>query len=418
MSLERVELFDTRSFIIFLLAVSALALVSLSFEYYQYRTLKTFDDAQIEVRVSNHYVKTKNEKTYSVLKLYFQGKTLYTTGSKDLKNLRGRTLLIRIWTKKISFLDYLKGFYIHSVLLHVKPQLANNEKVSRFIASQHKDILLQELFGALFTASPISPQLREKLSVSGASHLLAISGFHLGILSLLLLGVLSFPYRFLQERYFPYRHRHRDLFLITASLLFLYLLFLGSIPSLLRAFMMMLVGYVLYDRHIEVISMQNLGVSVLLLLALWPALLFSFAFWLSVSGVFYIFVFLQYFDTLKKYQLLFLIAIWVYVMMLPISLYFFQVFSLWHPLSIVWSILFMPFYVISLGLHVIGFGGLFDGLLLSMLEDIQGKTVSISLSVLALHVSLSLLAVFSKRALLLSIISAISIAILAIYKVA
>ena len=418
MSLARVELFDTRSFIFFLLGIFSLALFSLLFEYYNYRELKTFDDAQIEVSVINHYMKTKNEKTYSVLKLNFQGKTLYTIGSAYLKNLRGRTLSIRIWTEKITFLEYLKGFYIYSVLLHVKPELKASERVSRYIALQHQDILLKELYGALFTASPISPQLREKLSATGTSHLLAISGFHLGILSMIVLVVLTVVYRFFQDRYFPYRHRHRDLFMITALFMLAYLLFLGWIPSLVRAFVMMGVGYLLYDRHIKIISMQNLGVSVLLLLALWPTLLFSFAFWLSVSGVFYIFLFLKYFENLNKWWLALLIAIWVYVMMLPISLYFFKTFSLYHPLSIFWSIFFMPFYVISLGLHVIGFGALFDNFLLVMLKGVEAKTVSISVSVLALHVSISFLAIFFKRALILNLIIAISIVVFAIYKVA
>ncbi len=418
MSLARVELFDRRSFVFFLLGIFTLALFSLLFEYYNYRELKTFDDAQIEVSVINHYVKTKNEKTYSVLKLNFQGKTLYTIGSAYLNNLRGRTLSIRIWTDKITFLEYLKGFYIYSVLLHVKPELKASEKVSRYIALQHQDTLLKELYGALFTASPISPQLREKLSATGTSHLLAISGFHLGILSLIILVVLNIPYHFFQNRYFPYRHRHRDLFMITALFMLAYLLFLGWIPSLVRAFVMMGVGYLLYDRHIKIISMQNLGVSVLLLLALWPTLLFSFAFWLSVTGVFYIFLFLKYFENLNKWWLAVLIAIWVYVMMLPISLYFFKIFSLYHPLSIFWSIFFMPFYVISLGLHVIGFGALFDNFLLVMLKGVEAKTVSISVSVLALHVSISFLAIFFKRALILNLIIAISIVVFAIYKVA
>jgi competence protein ComEC len=417
MSLERVFLFDRRSFAFFLLFIFALASVSLLFEYYQYRELKTFDDAEIEVLVLNHYVKSKNKRTYSVLKLYFQGKILYTIGSKDLKNLRGRTVLLRIWTQKISFLEYLKGFYIYSVLLHVKPELAKNEKMSRYIASQHHDILIQELYAALFTASPISSKLREKLSASGTSHLLAISGFHLGILTFLLLFLLTKPYRFFQERYFPYRHRKRDLFIITSSILFGYLLFLGQIPSLLRAFVMMFIAFILYDRHIKIISMQSLAATILLMLALWPTLFFSLAFWLSISGVFYIFLFLKYFDNLKKWQMALDITIWVYLMMFPISLYLFESFSLIHPLSIIWSILFLPFYLLSLGLHVIHLGGLFDAILLLMLKPIEAQTVSISLSVLLLHVSVSLLAIFFQRAMFLTLIIAISIVVFAIYQV-
>ncbi|MEA3523728.1 MAG: ComEC/Rec2 family competence protein [Campylobacterota bacterium] len=418
MSLERVTLFDARSSLFFFFGIIALAFISLSFEYYQYREFKTFEDREIEAKVINHYVKTKNDKTYSVLKLRFKGKTLYTLGNKNLKNLRGRTLLLRIWTQKIDFLDYIKGFYIYSYILHVKPELAKSERLSRYIASQHKESLLQELYGALFSATPVGLDLREKLSASGTAHLLAISGFHLGVLTSLILLLLTLPYRFFQERYFPYRHRRRDLFIVTALLMLGYLLFLGWVPSLLRAFVMMIIGYILYERHMKVISMQTLAITTLFLLALWPSLLFSLGFWLSISGVFYIFLFLKYFDTLSAWKMGLGIACWVYLMMLPLSLYLFESFSLVHPLSIVWSLLFFPFYIGSLLLHVIGFGGVFDGILLAMFDKIESRNVSISLSVLLLHVSISLLAIVSKRALGILLFLAISIVVFAIYQVA
>jgi competence protein ComEC len=418
MTIERVALFDTRSFRLFLFFIIILASLSLLFEYSRYRDLKAFDTAEIEASVLNHYLKTKNSKTYSVLKLQALGKSFYTIASKDLKHLRGRTVLLRIWTKRLNFLEYLKGFYVHSVLLHVKPKLAQNHRISKYIAKQHHNVLMQELYGALFTATPMSPELRDKLSASGTSHLLAISGFHLGVLSLIVLGLLSWPYRFFQGRYFPYRHGHRDLFIITALVMLVYLLFLGWIPSLLRAFVMMVVGYILYDRGIKVISMQTLGVSILLLLALWPTLLFSLGFWLSVSGVFYIFLFLKYFADLKPWQIGVGIAIWVYMMMLPISLFLFESFSLWHPLSIVWSIAFFPIYLLSLLLHLIGLGGLFDDVLLSGFYQIQGQKVTFSLSLLVLHVTLSLSAIFYRRALYLSAVFAVFIAVIAIYQVA
>ncbi len=182
--------------------------------------------------------------------------------------------------------------------------------------------------------------------------------------------------------------------------------------------MMMVVGYVLYDRGIKVISMQTLLITLLLLLALWPTLLFSMGFWLSISGVFYIFLFLKYFDDLKRWQMGLGIAIWVYLMMLPLSLYLFETFSLAHPLSIIWTLLFLPFYMLSLGLHVIGFGGLFDSFFVYVLGLLKAKDVSISLTVLALHVSLSLFAIFFKSALILSFFIATAIAIFAVYQVA
>jgi competence protein ComEC len=417
MSLERVGLFDTRSFLVFLFGIFCIALLSLSFEYYKFSELKSFDDAEIEAVVISQYLKTKNSKTYTILKLKAFGKNIYIRASKDIKNLRGRTLKLRIWTKNIDFLEYLKGFYIHSVILHVRAELALKERLNRAISLQHKDVVLKELYGALFSASPMSSELRKKLSALGVTHLFAISGFHLGVLAFMLIVMFSLPYHFFQERYFPYRNRKRDIFIFSIFVMLAYLLFLGWVPSLIRAFVMLVIGFILYDRHIKVISMQSLLVSILILLALWPTLVFSLGFYLSVSGVFYIFVFLKYFSSLNRVLMLTGVSIWVYLMMLPISLYIFHTFSILHPISIVWSIAFLPIYIISLLLHLIDQGAIFDTYLLYLLEFVEAKNVTVSGLFLALHVSISFLAAFFKRAFFLSFIIGIFTVVFAIYQV-
>ncbi len=414
MSLERVKLFDTPSFIYFLFSIFFLLFISLTLEYNSFSKLKKFDDAEIEVKVISQYLKTKNSKTYTVLKLRAFGKNIYTTISKDIKNIRGRTLKLRIWTKKLNFLDYLKGFYIYSAILHVSPNLALKERVYTSISSQHKHIFLKELYGALFTATPMSYELREKLSALGISHLFAISGFHLGVFSIIIMWIFSLPYKFFQERYFPYRSRYTDMFFIVIFMMLIYISFLGSIASLIRAFVMMIIGFMFYDRHIKIISLETLFVSVMIILALYPGLFFNLGFCLSVMGVFYIFLFLKYFSSLSKIKIVVGISIWVYIMMLPISLYLFHTFSLFHPLSIILSISFLPVYIISLLLHVIGEGGLFDSAVLYIFKEVESKTVNISAMVLLLHVSLSFLAVFFKRAFFLSFIIGVFILIYAI----
>ncbi len=259
---------------------------------------------------------------------------------------------------------------------------------------QHQDPLSGELFAALFSASPISKELRERLSTLGLSHLLAISGFHLGIISALLYFLLKYPYQLLQERYFPYRSAHRDLFGIVLLFLSGYLYFLGTIPSLLRAFVMLIIGFILYDRGIKVLSMQTLLLTIALLIAWMPSLLFSMGFWLSIIGVFYIFLYLIHFKSKKALYNFIGLSIWVYLMMLPISLYLFGSFSLYHPLSVVVTLLFLPFYIISALLHLLSQGDLFDTLLRYYLDLVESpQHLSISVYLVALELSLSLFAV-------------------------
>ncbi len=397
MQLERVALFDPRSLFFASAVLLALFALSLIGEYSDYKQLTRFDTAELDVQVQNHYLKTKENKTYSVLKLRFGDKSFYTTGSKHWRDLSGRTLHVRVWTERIGFWDYLRGFYAHSVVLHVKPDLASNVALARKIAAQHEDAMMGELYGALFAATPMRPQLRQKLAASGTSHLLAISGFHLGVITALIYALLSLPYRRLQGRYFPYRHRRRDLFVIAATLSLGYLLFLGWVPSMLRAFAMMIIAFWLYDRGIKVVSMQNLALTVALLLALWPSLLFSVGFWLSVMGVYYIFLYLRYWGDRPLWQSYVLLGTWVYVMMVSVSLWLFGTFSLYHPLSVVWSLLFTFFYPLALLLHVSGFGGVFDGALLWAMGHLEVHEVTLSSPMFGLHVTLSLLALWRRR---------------------
>ncbi len=103
-------------------------------------------------------------------------------------------------------------------------------------------------------------------------------------------------------------------------------------------------------------------------LVLFPRLLFSISFWFSVSGVFYIFLFLKHFSNLPKYLIFILLNFWVYMMMLPIVHFVFKVFTPLQLFSPLLSMVFVVFYPLELALHVVGFGGVFDKYLLGLLN--------------------------------------------------
>jgi len=194
--------------------------------------------------------------------------------------------------------------------------------------------------------------------------------------------------------------------------------FLDSPPSLLRAFAMLIIGFVLYDRGMKIISMQTLFLTVLLLLAFFPRLVFALGFWLSVSGVFYIFLFLIHFKSINKIWQFILVPFWVYILMLPFSLVIFGNFSIYHPLSIIWTSLFTLFYPLSIFLHIIGFGDIFDSLLDSLIILGQkGQNVEFGLELLALHVTLSLLSIWKKSFVYLLLTLNLSFFVYAIYHI-
>ena len=425
-TLEKISFFHTRKDIfLFLLLAFSLFTLSLSYEYYKYHELTKFDSQLVNAVVLKQYTKTKvtkngKQKSYQVLKLRSsEGYTFYTIASKKLQNIKNKSIQLEIWAGKITFYEFMRSFFSFSKILKIYDDNSTIAYISNIIATQHKDKNATAVYQALFLAKPLPANLQKRFSNLGISHLVAISGFHLGVLSFILYFLIKWPYKFLQNRYFPYRSYKRDTFIITAFILLLYMLFISSPPSLLRAYVMLVIGFVLYDRGVKVISMQTLLITIVLVIVLFPRLVFSLGFWLSVSGVFYIFLFFIHFQHWSRLKQFLLLPFWVYLMMLPYSLAIFGNFSLYHPLSILYSTLFTLFYPLALFLHICGLGGLLEGVVQSLLDGkLNAVKEYLSFAYLGIEVLLSLLAVFSHKALYLLMLYTLLIFIHFIYQVA
>jgi competence protein ComEC len=423
---EKLSLFSTkREFFTFILACGFILTYSLLIEYNNYKNLTRFDSNIINATIIKQYKKTKltknnKLKTYQVLKLKADsGFTFYTTKSKKFPYLKGSKIKLELYYGDISFYQYMSSFFSFSRTIYIYKTKTIKQKLNSFISSQHKDKNISDIYQALFSASSPPSDLQQILSNLGISHLLAISGFHLGVLSTLLYFLFKTPYQFLQNRYFPYRSYKLDSFVLITTALLVYLIFLDFPDSLLRAFVMLVIGFILYDRGYKIVSMWTLFLTAILIISFFPRLLFSLGFWLSISGVFYIFLFMKYFKDLNKIWQFIMIPFWVYLLMLPISLFIFGSFSIYHPLSIIWTTLFTIFYPLSIVLHLFGFGYLFDEILSNLIYlDIDSKNISLSWHVGILYLIISYLGVFKKSFLYLLLIFALSIFIYSVYNVA
>ena len=392
--IERPQLLNGRDYLYAFLLFTLLFFISLTIEYVAYKKLSSQESATLTCKVVNQYEKSKNSHSYYILKLNCDDTLVYTSKGLYIGDITGKRVVTELALNRLDFIGFLKGFYAKSKIYHVEDIDGFKTRLDSLIASQHENKDIATIYKALYTASPQDRELRQKLSSLGISHLMAISGFHLGVLSVVLFFLLGLFYKPLQKRYFPYRSGNRDLFIIVTMFLFSYVWFLDFTPSLLRSFAMLIVGYFLYDRGLKVVSMQTLFLTVVLLIAFMPKLLFSIGFWLSVSGVFYIFLFLIHLGEMKKLSIFLLLPLFVYLAMLPFSLYIFGIFSLWHPVSIIWTTLFTLFYPLSIVMHFVGFGGVFDGSLLKLLSLGENPhTLHVSSLAFYLHVGLSLLAV-------------------------
>ncbi len=387
--------------LIFFTALSVLFFVNIFLKYQKYNEFKSSKYYKTQALVLKEFEKvSKKGKSYRILKLLDRdGKKFYAIAwQKFSSKLQGDEISLKIRSDKVDFYDFLKGFFAPAYDIKILNKTKSiKEKISIFIKNQHKNQQIKELFSALFLGTSVSKDLRKKLQTYGISHLLAISGFHLGVLFAVMFFALSVPYKILQDRYFPYRNIGSDISLIVFMLLFLYLYLLGFMPSLVRSFVMLVLGYLLYMRHIKIISFEVVFITATLLLSLFPELIFSISFWFSISGVFYIFLFLHYFSHLKKWMVFLSLNIWVFFMMLPVVHFVFGGFCLYQLFCIPLSFVFVIFYPLELALHALNIGSLLDGYLLGLF-DVGCKMVEIKTPFwfLALFISFSFLSVYKK----------------------
>ncbi len=426
MILEKLSLFKTKKeFFTFIFISIFILSYSLLIEFNNYKNLTKFDSNIVIATVLKQYEKTKltkkgKTKKYQVLKLQAkQDFSFYTTTSLKFPLSKGKNIKLEIFAGEISFYEYMTSFFTFSKIIYIYKTPTLKQKLNTYIASNHESADITNIYQALYTANPLDSKLQQKFSTLGISHLLAISGFHLGVLSSILFFIFRYPYKFLQNRFFSYRSYTIDSFIIISTSLLLYLLFLDSPASLLRAFVMLIIGFILYDRGYKIISMWTLFLTVIVILSLFPRLFFSIGFYLSVAGVFYIFLFLIHFKHLHKIWQFILVPIWVYMMMLPFALFIFENFSIYHPLSIVWTILFTLFYPLSILLHIIGFGNLLDSYLTGFLHfTADAKTISLSITMIGFYTLLSFFGIFNKISLYLLLLFASYIFLDSMYQIA
>jgi competence protein ComEC len=342
-------------------------------EYQKFIKFKSDEIYITNAKVLNIYQK----KYYQVLKLKTKNFIFFTSYKSLIKYKIHDNINLYINTQKVNFLEYIKGFYATSFnirKLHNTHSAIQN--ISNKIQHQHQNKNITSLFNALFLAIPLNKALRDICSKFGVSHLVAISGFHLAILSFVIYWILYFPYSLIHTKYFPYRNKKFDILLITTVILFGYLILTNLVPSLLRSFIMFILGIYFLRSNIKVLSFGTLSLVTIIIIALFPKLLFSLSLWFSVAGVFYIFLFIKYFKNTNKIVVFFLFNIWIFLAINPIIHMFFGTLSLQQLYSPIFTIAFTIFYPVELFLHIIGQGDMLDQFILLWLNlDISSKNI-------------------------------------------
>ena len=379
-------------FTLFLLFVF---MINILFNYLSYKELKKEYIFETKAEVLNIYPKEK----FDVIKLKGDGFEFFASFSKD-ENIKKLDFLNVVFdTRNITFYTYLKGFF--TKILYFERGEKNNsvkEKIIKNIEENHDDFMIRELFNALFLAIPVSSQLRDIITAYGIAHVVALSGFHIVVLSFIIYWILYFPYSFLQNRYFPYRNRRFDILLITMAILFYYLLLTDIVPSLLRAFVLFSLGLYLLRSNIKVISYLTLFYTFLIVIALFPQYIFNIGFWFSIFAVFYIYLFIQYFKNGNKILLYIFFNIWMFLIFNPIVHFFFAQTAIEQFYSIPITIFFTIFYPLEIVAHIFDFSIYFDKFLKIFLENkIEVYEVFTPLYFFILYILFSFFSIWSKK---------------------
>ncbi|WP_183029228.1 ComEC/Rec2 family competence protein [Helicobacter pylori] len=377
--------------------LSLLLAINLYLEYLNHQKLDFSKPTSLNAQILLQYPKTKDQKTYFVLKLQSKGMIFYTTIKEPLKNLQYRYAQFFGKIKPCSFLESLKSCFFQTYSFSLTRKQDFKSHVRHFIDSAHSNALVGNLYRALFIGDSLNKDLRDRANALGINHLLAISGFHLGILSVSVYFLFSLFYTPLQKRYFPYRNAFYDIGVLVWVFLLGYLLLLDFLPSFFRAFLMGLLGFLACFFGVRLLSFKLLILACCIAIALLPKLLFSVGFLLSVCGVWYIFLFLKhtqiFFKTSsflrRSFQAISLSAL-VFLNMLIIAHAFFPMFSPYQLFSIPLGLIFIVFFPLSLFLHAVGLGSLLDDIL-SMPLTIPTISVPSPLWLLGAHLFLTIL---------------------------
>lgn len=370
-------------------------LINLSIEYSKYLDFIDEEIYETKVEILNIYEKPTN----NILRLKAQDFDFFANIDKSEEIKKSDMLNMAIVSLNISFWDYLKGFYttiIYFDKIEKTPKFI--DKIIEKINSNHEDEMIKELFQTLFLGTTISKELRDICTNYGISHVIALSGFHLAVLSFTIYWILYFPYSFFHQRYFSYRNKKYDLILISLVFLFYYLILTDIIPSLLRAFVML----VFLRSNIKIVSYVNLFYTFLIVIAFFPKFLFSLGFWFSIIAVFYIFLFIQYFKNLNKYFQIIFFNVWMFLVFNPIVHFYFPQTTYEQFLSIIINILFAIFYVFEIVAHIFGFAIYFDGFIKDFLSyEMNVFIVKTPFYFLVIYIFVSFASIFNKNIFLI-----------------
>lgn len=173
---------------------------------------------------------------------------------------------------RISDIQTGEGYHFFTAFSDLKERLS--QQINLLFKQPYAGFIKSVLLG---DRQDLTKEIEEDFSISGLSHLLAISGLHLSVISLLFYG--SMTRAGMTREHSVY---------ITSVLLIVYMLLIGASASVVRATLMTLLMYygLLFKNSFS--SLQIIGLAVIIMTAYHPVWIYQIGFQLSFIVTFYI----------------------------------------------------------------------------------------------------------------------------------
>lgn len=327
--------------------------------------LKLTIDAN-EKLIGRYYFKTKAEKelfiksvdVYDTLRL--NGELEETEGSKDIYSfdykqyLKSKNINYIIKIDKITLISKEKSFFKGIKCFLLKRN--SNPYIKAFIFGNNKSIITDVM---------------SSYQEIGISHLFAISGMHVGLLTLVISKLLM-----------KLNIKEKYIFIIISLFLFFYLFITGVSPSILRAIFFYLFFSInkIYNLNIKGVNIFMLIFSISLLVN--PYYIHEVSFLYSYTISFSILLVGNKISNGSYFKRLFLTSLISFIVSFPITIYFFNQINI---LSVFYNMLFVPFismivFPLSIITYIIPFFEPIFNVFISLMEFLALKFNSISFS--------------------------------------
>lgn len=222
-----------------------------------------------------------------------------------------------IEAKSYNFLGINKFYFnINKVYTYIKDTI-------RYLYKENSDFINSLILGMKYD---LSSDEEDMFSKTGTSHIIAMSGLHIGILSSIFILIMNKINRIYK-------------LILLSLIMFLYLIMVGSTPSLIRATFFMILSLFSYfiDRKSD--SISNLSFIGIILLIKNPFVIYNISFQLSFLATLSIIYFYRIINNKLKNSFL-SITLSANILTFPLIYYHFNNISL---LSIFGNIIIVPF---------------------------------------------------------------------------